>query len=388
VAFVFPGAMLIPKLSLSLDEAPDFGAPGSELRSMFLFGDAYLELSEEDSTCSPPDCMKDGLLATHGKWLRAGPFPGTTEGLAAAAEWLHAGTSSAAIDVGAASLSGDAAAFGGLALPSLAEAEELVARFKDLWKAEQPRSRLVARIALQATTPSAVVTQAAREHLGALLTALRPHVGAVQLAFPASLLHSIAALTRSSAAPCALGGGEVGSGGGVGVLSYKGARGGDHAPLHLRLAFEPLDSPEPNASTVPQLSASELAGLHRCGCHFVAPACLRTTSTAADDADDERLKNAAPSPSAAAAASSVGGRRSSGGGGAVVATALAAAAAASAAATKFAGHGPKRAATAAGVAAGVAAAVVGAVLSAAASQPATSSAPLSSPPPLLSTPLP
>jgi hypothetical protein len=39
--------MLIPRISFDPAAALDFGEPGSELRSLFLFGDVYLELSAE-----------------------------------------------------------------------------------------------------------------------------------------------------------------------------------------------------------------------------------------------------------------------------------------------------------------------------------------------------
>ena len=92
--------MLIPKISLDVAAPVEFGSPGSELRSFFLFGDAYLSLSAEAAVSSPTDVVKGTLLGTaYGKWCRAGPFPAGPEGLAAAAEWLHAGAGSAALDV-------------------------------------------------------------------------------------------------------------------------------------------------------------------------------------------------------------------------------------------------------------------------------------------------
>ena len=39
--------MLIPRIAFDPATPLDFGEPGSELRSLFLFGDAYVELSPE-----------------------------------------------------------------------------------------------------------------------------------------------------------------------------------------------------------------------------------------------------------------------------------------------------------------------------------------------------
>ena len=50
-----------------------------------------------------PSSPPEGLLASHGRCLRVGPFPSVPgdpqAGLDAAYEWLHAGARSAAIDV-------------------------------------------------------------------------------------------------------------------------------------------------------------------------------------------------------------------------------------------------------------------------------------------------
>ena len=168
--------MLIPKIAFDVATPFDLGGPGSEARSLFLFGDAYLDLSPEAAVSAPTPATIEKLLATPaGKWCRAGPFPSSPEGLAAASEWLHAGLSMAALDVA------DEDRLHCCKLPSRDTVLALAERFKALWKDEQPRQRLCARLCLSAAQPLA--SQA--EELAVLLAHLRPHFAAVQLVVPA-----------------------------------------------------------------------------------------------------------------------------------------------------------------------------------------------------------
>ena len=142
-----------------------------------------------------PSSPQEGLLASHGRCLRVGPFPSVPgdpqAGLDAAYEWLHAGARSAAIDVevtgsseGSGSGGGGGGGGGGLPLPADCEAfcaalgvcfgKELAAR----------RPRIAARLKLG--SDGSIDAQLAA--LAAACAVLRSAVGTVQVLLPRDVM--------------------------------------------------------------------------------------------------------------------------------------------------------------------------------------------------------